>query len=212
MRIQTELETTRVYNAAASWRGPLDKQSTWLRLAALLVCSLLLTACPATGGDLLPLAQTEASQLETASFKNDTLSVTRNEATIKARGVWSASDSNTQLTLEIKNASAHAVTIAFDSCEMINQSSGEKLTLRSVAEYKEASVPAFISERLVTIESGQTKKYDVNFFIKSADGRSSVSRNVEGQTVTLRVPLTVRGETNAPADFLFPFKYVEYQH
>ena len=213
MRIQPELLADRGNDSAkAAGRGARFLKSTRARLAALLISSLLLTACPATGGDLLPMAQGESSALESASFRNDTLSITHNEVAIKARGTWSASDSNTSLTLEIRNASARDVTVSFDDCEMTNQTSGEKLTLRSLAEYKEGSVPAFINERLVTVESGQTKKYDSNFFIKSADGRASVSRNVEGQTVTLRVPVSRRGETTASADFLFSFKYVEYQH
>lgn len=214
MRIQPELETLRVASSscAATIRRKLleGRSKKPARLIALLACCLLLAACPSSGGDLLPVA--DGGELESASFKNDTRSVTHNQITIKARGNWSVSDSDTQFSLEIRNANSSAVAIAFDSCEMLNNDSGEKLSLRSLAEYKEGSVPAFISERNVTIESGQAKKYDINFFIKSADGRASVSRKVEGQTVTLRIPVAVRGETSAPVDFLFSFKYVEYQH
>src|SRR4051812_5371445 len=73
------------------------------RLIALLTCCLLFTACPSGGGDLLPLREDAGGELESASFKNDTLSVTHNQVTIKARGNWSVSDSETWLTLEIKN-------------------------------------------------------------------------------------------------------------
>jgi hypothetical protein len=202
----------RVKCCARSFKQKLwDEKSKPARLIALLACCLLLAACPSSGGDLLPLPQSGGDELESASFKNDTLSVTHNQITIKARGNWSVSDSDTWLTLEIKNAGAKAVTISFDNCELINQSSREKLSLRSLAD-KEKAAPAFINERTVAIESGQTKSYYASFFIKSADGRASVSRNVEGQTVTLSIPALVQGETSAPVDFLFSFKYVEYQH
>ena len=189
-----------------------ERKSRHARLLALLFGCLFLTACPSAGGDLLPLLQTGGGELESASFRNDTLSVTRNQVTIKARGNWSVSDGNTVLTMSINNSSARPVAIAFDNCEMINNDSHEKLSLRSLAEYKEGRAPLFINERTVTIESGQARKYEINFFIKSEDNRASVSRNIEGQTVTLRVPVTVQNETTAPVDFLFSFKYVEYQH
>jgi hypothetical protein len=182
------------------------------RLAALLCCCLLLTACPSSGGDLLPVLQSEGgAQLESISFKNDTLSVTHNQVTIRARGSWSASDSNTSLVLEIVNAGPVPVTIAFDNCEMVNNDSHERLSLRSRAEDK-SGAPVLGSDRFASIESGRTRKYYVDFFIKAADGRASVSRNVEGQTVMLRVPVVIENEIPALADFLFSFKYVEYQH
>lgn len=203
-------------SAAGFGRKPPDKKSrTPVRLAVLLLCCLLLTACPSTGGDLRPVLEASGGggdQLESVSFKNDTLGVTHDQVTVKGRGNWSASDSNTSLTVEIGNRSATPVTVAFDNCEMVNNDSREKLSLRSLAEYREGNAPAFINERSVTIEGGQTKKFQIDFFIKAADGRSSVSRDVEGQTVTFRVPITVRTETSAPVDFLFAFKYVEYQH
>jgi hypothetical protein len=181
------------------------------QLIALLACGLLLTACPPSGGDLLPLARDEAG-LESASFPNDTQSVTHEQVTIKARGNWSAADGHTSFSLEIQNARAEAVTVHFDSCELLNQNSRESLSLRAVAEDNGSGSPDFTGDKTVTIASGQTKKYQASFFIRADSGRSSVTRDVLGQSVSLRVPVRIKVESPAPVDFLFNFKYVEYQH
>jgi hypothetical protein len=193
-------------------RLPFGKSGRGVRLPALLLLCLLTTACPATGGDLLPLREGGAGELESASFKDDTLVVRRNQVALRARGSWSASDSGTVVTLEVINAGRSDAAIAFDNLEMMNKESREQLSLRSMAEYKGGGPPAFMAERNVIVAAGQTKKYDLNFYVKPGDGRGSVSKNVLGQTVTLRVPVGLGGETTAPADFLFSFKYVEYQH
>lgn len=158
----------------------------------------------------MPLAQNGAA-LETKRFQNDTLSITREQVTIRARGQWSASDSHTSFNLEIQNARAEAVHIAFDNCELINRDSRETLALRTVNE-DGVNAPLAPGSRTATIAGGQTKRYDLSFFIKPTDGRSSVSRDVLGQSVSLRVPVSLVTETAAPVDFLFDFKYVEYRY
>jgi hypothetical protein len=180
------------------------------RLAAGLACCLLLTACPPSGGHLSPLAQ-DGAALETRQFQNDTLSITREQISVRARGNWSAGDSQTSFNLEIQNARAEAVQIAFDNCELINRDNRETLSLRTV---NEDGVNALLApgSRTVTIAGGQTKRYYLSFFIKPMDGRSSVTRDVLGQSVSLRVPVSFGAETAAPVDFLFDFKYVEYRY
>ena len=181
------------------------------QLIALLAYCLLLTACPPSGGDLLPLAS-DGAALESGNFPQDTESVTHEQVTIKARGTWSAADSHTSFSLEIQNARADPVIVRFDNCEVINQDSHESLSLRAMAEDQGSVDPVFLAYKAVTIAGGQVKKYHASFFIREASGRSSVTRDVLGQSVSLRVPVQIKAESPAPVDFLFKFKYVEYQH
>jgi hypothetical protein len=190
--------------------GPV-KANKARQLIALLACCLLLTACPPGGGDLLPSAL-DGAAIESRNFPQDTQSVTHEQVTIKARGNWSAADSHTSLILEVGNARADAVTVRFDSCEMINQESRESLSLRAMAEDQGSVDQIFLTDRAVTIAGGQVKKYYASFFIREAEGRSSVTRDMLGQSVSLRVPVRIGVESPAPVDFLFNFKYVEYQH
>jgi hypothetical protein len=178
-----------------------------LKLILLLVCCLLLTACPPAGGDLVPLAQGEGAELFTTKFRNDTLRVWREQVSIKARGVWSIADSNTSVILEISNANSEAVTVDFNRCELVNSDSREKLSLLSISDETNGNGPAFLSDRIVAIGSQQGRKFALEFKIISADGRSSVPRNVLGQTVTLRVPVLMK----EAVDFVFTFKYAESQ-
>jgi hypothetical protein len=159
---------------------------------------------------MLPLAQ-DGAALESGWFENDTLRITREQVTLRARGHWSASDSHTSFNLEIQNARAEAIQIAFDNCELVNRDSREALSLRTVNE-DGVNAPLAPDSRTVTIAGGQTKRYDLSFFIKPTDGRSSVTRDVFGQSVSLRVPVTSMAERAAPVDFLFDFKYVEYRY
>jgi hypothetical protein len=190
---------------AASLSGM--KGALVLKLCLLFACCLLLTACPPAGGDLVPLAQGEGAELFTTKLKNDTLRVTHKEVSIKASGLWSIADSNTSVILAISNANAEAVTIDFNRSELVNSDSREKLSLQSVSDETNGNGPAFLSERIVTISGGQERRFALEFKIITADARSSVPRNVLGQTVTLRVPVVVKDDV----DFVFAFKYAESQ-
>lgn len=181
------------------------------KLIALLACCLLLTACPPSGGELVPLAQEEGAELLTTNFRNDTVRVSREQVNIKARGVWSIADSNTSVILEISNANAEAVTVDFNRCGLVNSDSGEKLSLRSASDETAGSGPTFLSDNVVTIGSQQERRFALEFKISSADASSSVMRNVLGQTVTLRIPVAVKAETPAKVEFVFTFKYAEGQ-
>jgi|GEM_PF-3040260 len=187
------------------------KGAKTLKLILLLVCCLLVTACPPSGGDLVPLMQGEGAELLTTKFTNDTLRVTHEQVSIKARGLWSIADSRTSVILEISNANAEAVTVDFNRCELVNSDSREKLSLLSISDETNGNGPAFLSDRIVTISRGQERRFALESKIISADGSSSVPRNVLGQTVTLRVPVLLKGETPVEADFVFTFKYAEGQ-
>jgi hypothetical protein len=187
------------------------KGALTLKLILLLACCLLVTACPPTGGDLVPLAQGEGAELFTTKFRNDTLRVTRGQVSIKARGLWSIADSNTSVILEISNASAEAMTVDFNRCELVNSDSREKLSLLSVSDETNGNGPAFLSDKIVMISGGQERRFALEFKIDSADASSSVPRNVLGQTVMLRVPVLMKGETPVEVDFVFTFKYAEGQ-
>jgi hypothetical protein len=182
-----------------------------LKLILLLVCCLLVTACPPAGGDLVPLAQGEGAELFTTKFRNDTIGITREQVSIKARGVWSIADGNTSVILEISNANAEALTVDFNHCELVNRDSREKLSLQSVSDETNGHGPAFLSDRMVAIGSQQQRRFALEFKISSADASSSVPRNVLGQTVTLRVPVAKKVETPVGVDFVFTFKYAEGQ-
>lgn len=199
-----ESASERCFNVASRYGM---KGAKTLKLILLLVCCLLVAACPPAGGDLFPQAQGEDAELFTTKFTNDTLRVTHEQLGIKARGVWSIADSNTSVILEISNANAEAVTVDFNRCELVNGDSHEKLSLLSVSDETNGNGPAFLSDRIVAISGGQERRFALGFKIISADGRSNVTRNVLGQTVTLRVPVAIKGEV----DFVFTFKYGEHQ-
>jgi hypothetical protein len=212
MRIEVETRRARVrLRPQCLCRKSQDEKRRYARLAALFFCCLLMAACPASGGDLLAL-ETGEGELRSVYFKNDTLVVRHGDVAITARGDWGASDASTWLQLEVSNAGAEAVVLSLDKFELLNISSRELLTLRSLAELKDNGAAAIINERSVTIEGGRNKKYFASFFIKSGGPISSVSRDVEGQTVLLKLPVSIQNETRPLADFLFSFKYVEYQH
>lgn len=179
------------------------------KLLALVACCLFLTACPPDGGDLVPLAQGEGAELLTTRFSNDTIGVTREQVSIKAHGVWSIADSDTSVILEISNASAEALIVDFNRCELNNNDSKEKLSLGSVSDETGGNGQAFLSDRMVAIGSQQQRRFALEFKINSEDGSSGVPRNVLGQTVTLHVPAMMKGETPREIDFVFTFKYAE---
>jgi hypothetical protein len=197
------------------------KRTKTAKILVLLACSLLLTACPPNGGDLLPLAQGDGAQLATTKFKDDTLRVTHGQVSVRGRGVWSVADSDTSVILEISNRKTEPFIVDLERCELFNDESKEKLVLRSVSEETSAkSGPTFLSDKVVRVDAGQERKFALEFKMVAADGRSSVSRNVLGQTVTLRLPVMLNGETPAQVakderlaqlDFVLSFKYAEYQ-
>jgi hypothetical protein len=206
--LMREKASERYFNGASFDRV---RGAKTFKLTLLFACCLLVTACPPAGGDLAPLAQGEGAELFTTKFTNDTLRVTHEQISIKARGLWSIADSDTSVILEISNANVEAVTVNFNRCELVNSDSREKLSLLSVSDETDGNGPAFLSDRIVTISSKQERRFALEFKIISADSRSSVTRNVLGQTVALRVPVVMKGETPIEVDFVFTFKYAEHQ-
>jgi hypothetical protein len=181
-------------------------------LAALLAACLLLTACPPDGGDRAPRAGQGGASLTTTKFEGDTLSLTRGGVTLKARGLWSVADGHTSVILEVVNTNDVPAAVDFGRCEMIIKESGRRLALRSLSHETAAGGPVFLAERSVRVDGGQSGRFVLEFEILSEGGGSGESRNLLGQSVTLRVPAEVERETPAPVDFVFVFKYAEYQH
>jgi hypothetical protein len=183
----------------------------------LLLGCLLLTACPPSGGDLVPLAQGEGAGVATTKFKDDTLVVEREGLSVRGRGLWSVADSATSVILEIVNNNSRPAVIDLDRGEMVNKESGEKLVLRSVSDETAGDGPTFLQNHVVKLEGGASRRLALEFRINSADGRSSVSRNVLGQTIALRLPVTLleNGQNGAGSgpdevDFVLAFKYAQH--
>lgn len=188
------------------------RQKRAIKLILLLASCLLLTACPADGGDLLPLAQNEGTDLVTTKFKDDTLRFSRQGLIVTASGFWSVHDSATSIILTINNTNissetAPPLTIDFNGCELVNNDSREKLSLRSVSEENGSGLPNFIASKVVTVEGGQKKQFVLNFGIQSASG--STSRDPSGETVTLRIPAELKSNAPARLDIVFTFRYAE---
>jgi hypothetical protein len=176
-------------------------------LALLLAGCVFLTACPPEGGELFPQARGDGASLSTTQSEGDTLSITREGVTLRARGRWSVSDADTSVILEAGNANTEPATIDFGRSELLNDVSKSRLSLRSVSRETVGGGPVFLPDRTAKIEGGQEAKFVLEFKMDSADGRSGVERNVLGQTVTLRVPVEI--QTATPVDFVFGFKYAE---
>lgn len=176
--------------------------------AVLIVVCCLLTACPPDGGNLVPLPQ-EGASVSSTTIKDDTLRVEHDGVAITARGVWSVSDSYTTITTEVSNESENPVVINLEQCELMNESSREKLKLRAVAEYFEHGVWNYIAERVVTINAHQHRKFDLGFLIQAQDGRASVSRDVRGQKISLLIPVQTNTSTPDSSAFIFAFIYGE---
>ena len=193
---------------AGRFKGGVKKASA---LAALLVACALLTACPPDGGDLVPSAGQEGAALTTTKFEGDTLSLTRGGVTLKARGLWSVADGSTSVILDVANANDVPAALDFARCEMVIKESGRRLTLRSLSHETAAGGPVFLAEKVVRVDGGQSGRFVLEFEIGPEGGGSGEARNLLGQTVTLRVPAEVERETPAPVDFVFVFKYAEYQ-
>ena len=193
---------------AGRFKGGVKKASA---LAALLVACLLLTACPPDGGDLVPSAGQEGAALTTTKFEGDTLSFTRDGVTLKARGLWSVADGSTSVILDVANTNDVPAALDFARCEMVIKESGRRLALRSLSHETAAGGPVFLADRLIQVDGGQSGRFVLEFDMGSEGGGSGEPRNLLGQTVTLRIPALVGGETSAPVDFVLVFKYAEYQ-
>ncbi|HEX8709815.1 MAG TPA: hypothetical protein VF723_16355 [Pyrinomonadaceae bacterium] len=179
------------------------------RALMLLACCLLLCACPPEGGSLSPLAEGEGVEILTTNAANDTLGIRREGLSIKARGLWSVADSATSVILEISNANTEPVTVDFNRCELVQGEGGERLSLRAVSDEQAAGGPAFLTERTVTIDGGRERRFALEFKINPAGRASGVRRDVLGQRVTLRMPVSKAGDAQARTDFVLTFKYAE---
>ena len=169
------------------------------RALLLLAGCLLLTACPPEGGDLVPLPRGEGSSVATKGFEGDTLVVTREGVTLRARGRWSVADAATSVILDASNANAEPAVIDFGRGELSREGGGRTL-LRSAA--RESG--AFLEDRRSEVGGGASETFVLEFKAESEDGRSGVTRDLTGQTVTLRLPVEVgKGRS---ADFVFAFK------
>jgi hypothetical protein len=174
------------------------------RALLLLAGSLLLTACPPEGGDLVPVSGGEGASVATNGFEGDTLVVTREGLTLRARGRWSVADAATSVILDASNANAGPAAIDFGRGELSREGGG-RMTLRSVARESGAGGAAsFLPDKRAEVGGGASDTFVLEFKMDSEDGRSGVPRDVKGQTVTLRLPAEVRKGTTA--EFVFGFK------
>jgi hypothetical protein len=185
------------------------RAKTLARSLVLLAGCLLLTACPPDGGDLVPLARGDGASIATKRFEGDTLVVTREGVTLRARGLWSVADAATSVILDVSNANAEPVTIDFGRGELSREGDGGgRMTLRSVAREADAGgATAVLPDKRAEIVGGGAASFALEFMLDAGDGRSGVPRDVTGQTVTLRLPVEVRRGTMT--DFVFGFKYAE---
>jgi len=171
---------------------------------ALLAGCLLLTACPPDGGDLVPVSPGEEATVATKGFEGDTLVVTREGVTLRARGGWSVADAATSVILDASNANAEPAVIDFGRGELSREGEGGgRLTLRSVARDSGAGGPtAFLPDKRAEVGGGASDTFVLEF-----KAESGVAGDLTGQTVTLRLPVEVgQGKTT---DFVFGFKYAE---
>ena len=193
---------------AAAGRGGARRVRMSARALALLGGCLLLTACPPDGGDLVPLASGEGAGVATNGFDGDTLVVTREGVTLRARGHWSVADAATSVILDASNANAEPATIDFGRGGLSREGGGGRMTLRSVARESGAGgAAAFLPDKRAEVGGGAAATFVLEFMVDSGDGRSGVARDVTGQTVTLRLPVEV-GKGTA-ADFVFGFRCEE---
>jgi hypothetical protein len=190
---------------AATGRVVARRARSWAGALALLAGCLLLTACPPDGGDLVPVQPGEGASVATKGFEGDTLVVTREGVTLRARGRWSVADAATSVILDASNANAEPSVIEFGRGELSREGGG-RMTLRSVARESGAGGAAsFLEEKRAEVGGGASGTFVLEYRLESEDGRSGVPRDVTGQTVTLRLPVEVgQGRT---ADFVFGFKY-----
>jgi hypothetical protein len=196
------------FGAAARRAGGVRRAKALARVLLLLASCTLLTACPPDGGDLQPLAR-EGASTATTSSDGDTLVVTREGVTLRARGRWSVADAATSVILDVSNANAEPAAIDFGRGELSRDGSGGgRMTLRSVSRESGAGgATAFLPDKRAELGGGDAAMFVLEYKVDSEDGRSGVPRDVTGQTATLRLPVACKGRTTA--DFVFAFKYAE---
>jgi len=186
--------------------GARRAKSPALHLFVLAGC-LLLTACPPDGGDLVPVARGGAS-LATKSFEGDTLVVTREGVTLRARGRWSVADAATSVILEASNANAEPAAVDFGRGGLSRDGGAGRMTLRSVTRESGAGGAAvFLEDRRAEVAGGAATTFVLEFKMDSEDGRSGVPRDVTGQAFTLRLPVEVRRGTGYTHEFVLGFEY-----
>lgn len=204
-----EAQTKGRSRAEAGARGAKSLARPILVLA---VC-LLLTTCQPEGGDLVPLARGDGASLATKSFEGDTLVVTREGLTLRARGRWSVADAATSVILEASNANAEPAVIDFGRGGLsLNGGGGGagRMNLRSVSRESGAGGAAvFLSEKKAEVAGSGGATFVLEFKMDSDDGRSGVPRDVKGQTGTLRLPVEVKAGKTPGVEFVFGFEYVE---
>jgi hypothetical protein len=189
---------------AAAGRGAKASARALLLLAG----CLLLTACPPDGGDLVPLSRGGGAGLATTGFEGDTLAVTREGVTLRARGRWSVADAATSVILDASNANAEPAAIDFGRGELSREGGGGRMTLRSVARESVAGGTAdFLDDKRAEVGGGASATFVLEYKLDSEDGRSGVPQDLTGQSITLRLPVEVGKGTTA--DFVFGFQYAE---
>jgi hypothetical protein len=177
------------------------------RALLLLAACMLLTACQPEGGDLVPLPPGEGATVATREFEGDTLVVTREGVTLRARGRWSVSDAATSVILDASNANAEPAVIDFERGELSLEGEGRE-TLRSVErESNSGGAVAFLQDKRVEVGGGAPNTFGLEYWIASGGGRFGVPHDVKGKTVTLRLPVEVRRGTTV--DFVFVFRCEE---
>lgn len=177
------------------------------RTLLLLACCLLLAACQPENGDLVPVPPGPGTEVATKEFEGDTLVITREGVTLRARGRWSVSDAATSVILDVSNANAEPAVIDFGRGELSLEGEG-RMTLRSVERESGASgAPAMLQDKRVEVGGGASDTFVLGYWIASGDGRFGVPRDVKGHVVTLRLPVEVG--KGATADFDFGFKCEE---
>jgi hypothetical protein len=81
------------------------------------------------------------------------------------------------------------------------------MTLRSVSRESGAGgATAFLEDKRAELAGGESATFVLEYKMESGDGSSGAPRDVTGKTVTLRLPVVLKG---AAADFVFGFKYAE---
>ena len=177
------------------------------RVLALLAACLFLFACQPEGGDLVPLPAGEGATVATREFEGDTLVVTREGVTLRARGRWSVADAATSVILDASNANAEPAAIDFGRGELSLEGEGN-MTLRSVERGSDAGgAPAFLQDKRVEVGGGARNTFVLEYWIPAGGGRFGVTHDVQGHAITLRLPVEVRKGTTA--DFVFGFRCEE---
>ena len=171
----------------------------------LLAGCLLLFACQPEGGDLVPTTPVEGAGVATKEFEGDTLVVTRDGVTLRARGHWSVADAATSVILDVSNANAEPVAIDFGRGELSLEGEGG-MTLRSVASGSGAEA-AFLQDKRAEVGGGASNTFVLEYWIPAGGGSFGVPHEMKGHTVTLRLPVEVRKGT--AADLVFGFRCEE---